>query len=678
MPYETLSQDSPEAQSPDLAKSNLDALSQLFPSVVRDGQVDVDALRQLVGEAVDEKKELYGLNWHGKREARAAALTPSLGTLRPCKEDSVDWDTTKNLYIEGDNLEVLKLLQKSYAGKVKMIYIDPPYNTGKDFIYRDDYKENLEKYKDITNQTVAYKANLESTGRFHTNWLNMMYPRLMLAKSMLRDDGVIFISIDEREILSLRCICNEIFGEENYAGEIIWKNSSKNDQDYISIQHEYMLVYVRNKFINKGDWYVPKEKTDVIFAAFDKFYKKFGDDWESIHRAANEWYKEFPPSDPLYDNKHYSWMDERGIYFPSDIAGPNHGQYVYDVVHPITGKVCKAPKSGWRYPESTMKDRISQGLVHFGIDETTVPKNKTYLKDTLMQSLPSVKYLDGRAATKRLTALMGGNYFTNPKDENFLADLMKSVNVKDSDIVIDFFAGSSTTAHSIIKLNREMNSSCRFIMVQLPENLHALLSNATGSAKQVLISAIDHLTEQGKPHVLTEIGKERILLAGMKEKEEAGLDGMNLDIGFRVYKLDTSNVKPWNPQPQDLVDAFNSYGEHLIAGRTNDDFLAEIMLKSGIELTEKTEERIIAGHQVHSLGHGQYYACMDSNLAQDAEAVALGIAEWREDQMKDIGGVVTDIVTVFVLDKAFNELDAAKMNFVAILEQHGIGNIKAL
>ena len=661
MPYEKSSSSSPEAQSASPIQDNLKALAALFPSVVRDGQVDVDALRQLCGEAVVKEDELFGLNWRGKAEARRAALTPSLGTLRPCKEESKDWDTTQNLYIEGDNLEVLKLLRKSYGGKVKMIYIDPPYNTGKEFVYPDDYQNGIENYKKLTGQEGKYAANVETSGRYHTTWLNMMYPRLILARDLLSEDGVIFISIDENEMVNLQKLCREIFGEQNYAGEIVWKNSSKNDEDYISIQHEYIVAYVKSKDSNIGDWSEKKEGTDEIFKAFEGFRKKHGNDWQAIHKDALHWYKQFPESNPISNSKHYSWMDERGIYFPADISGPNFGQYVYDVTHPTTGKICKAPASGWRFPEATMQERIAAGLVHFGIDETTVPNNKTYLKDTLYQSIASVKYKDGRVASKNLAALLGANIFNNPKDKGIIQGLISSCAKAEEAIIFDFFSGSATTAHAVMKLNAEDGGNRRFIMVQLPESCEEKSEAYKAGYKNIC-----------------EIGKERIRRAGEKVKEEAGFAGQNLDIGFRVYKLDSSNVKAWNPQAEDLATAVNNYAEHLVGGRTEDDFLTEIMLKSGIDLVEEVEEREIAGHRVQSLGYGQYYACMAADLANDAEEVALGIAAWHEKDCAFAGGERQDTCTVFVADRAFESNDAAKMNFVAILEQHGICNIKAL
>jgi len=288
---------------------------------------------------------------------------------------------------------------------------------------------------------------------------------------LLREDGVIFISIDENEAHNLRKLCEEVFGEENYAGDIVWKNSSKNDQSYVSIQHEYILCFVKNKQANNGLWQEKKGGLEDIYQAFDKFKNEHGEDWKAIHKKALSWYKEFPESNPIYSHKHYSWMDKKGVYFPADISGPNFGQYRYDVIHPVTKKVCKEPASGWRFPEETMKQRIADNLVHFGDDENTIPNNKTYLKDTEFQSLTSIKYRDGRVASKKLISLLGGNYFTNPKDHEVLMQLFKAINLNNDDLVLDYFSGSGTVGQALSELNNEDNYNRKFILVQIPESI---------------------------------------------------------------------------------------------------------------------------------------------------------------------------------------------------------------
>ena len=396
-------------QTLDGVQDNIDKIAALFPNCITERKdaegkvtlaIDFDKLRQeLSSEIVEGREERYQFTWPDKKKAVLLANSPINATLRPCREESVDFDNTQNLYIEGDNLDVLKCLKETYLGKVKMIYIDPPYNTGNDFVYEDDFAESTSEYLansgQYDEQGNRLVNNTESNGRFHTDWLNMIYPRLKVAKDLLTGDGVIFISIDEHEVENLRKICDEVFGESNFAGEIIWKNSSKNDQAYISIQHEYIICYVKNKTLNSGSWIEEKEGIDQIFKAFEDFRQKYGDNWGQIHKAALEWYKQFPESNPIYNSKHYSWMDEKGVYFPDNISGPNFGQYRYDVIHPITGRVVKEPASGWRYPETTMIQRISDNLVHFGVDETTVPNNKTYLaylfKGTVEENLKMAK-----------------------------------------------------------------------------------------------------------------------------------------------------------------------------------------------------------------------------------------------------------------------------------------------
>lgn len=619
-------------QTANKADENFKKLAAMFPNAVTEtinenGEVvraiDKDVLMQEIScKVVDGNEERYQFTWPDKKKSVLLANAPINKTLRPCREESVDFDTTENLYIEGDNLEVLKLLQETYLGKIKMIYIDPPYNTGSDFVYEDDFAQSTDEYLANSGQYDEdgnrMVQNTESNGRFHTDWLNMIYPRLKLAKDLLADDGVIFVSIDENEVGNLRKIMADIFGEGNLAGEIIWKNSSKNDQAYISIQHEYILCYVKSKAYNTGNWVEHKEGVDEIFKAFEGFRKTYGNDWKAIHKAALEWYKQFPESNPIYSSKHYSWMDERGVYFPDNISGPHFGQYRYDVIHPVTGKVCKEPASGWRFAESTMKERIAQGLVHFGDDETTVPNNKTYLANTLNQSLTSIKYRDGRVASKKLTALMGKNYFTNPKDVDILQTLISAIGVGEGDIVLDFFAGSGSTGEAVINFSAQDSKNVHFILVQIQEDLDISLSKAIGSAKQVLINDIELCDAMNRPHFLSEIGKERIRRAGAKIKEEAGLAAQNLDTGFRVLKCDTSNMKDvyYNPAEYE-VNMFSRLEDNIKEDRTPEDLLFQVMLDLGVLLSSKIEETTIAGKKVFNVEDNYLIACFDSDVSEE-------------------------------------------------------------
>lgn len=613
-------------ESTDLVAERIEQLKSLFPEIIveGDGSIDFEKLRLILGDDVDEGQERYAFTWPGKTDAIRQAQAPSTATLRPNEEDSVDWDTTENLYIEGDNLEVLKLLQRGYHGKVRMIYIDPPYNTGHDFVYKDSFQDSIENYKEQAGLTG--QSNAKTDGHFHSIWNSNMLSRLRLARELLAVDGILVVSIDENERLNLQAILNEVFGEENFAGEIIWKNSSKNDQAYISIQHEYLLVYVKDKSANLGDWTERKEGLSEIYAAFEGFRKEHGNDWPAIHQAALEWYKQFPPSNPIYSNKHYSWMDERGVYFPDNISGPNHGQYVYDVVHPKTGRVVKAPSSGWRYPESEMIRRISDGLVHFGPDETTVPNNKTYLRSTETQSLTSIFYRDGRVASKKLAALFGGiKVFSNPKDPDLLFKLMDAFDIKDQDLILDFFSGSGTTAEAVMRYASSKNVNVHWLLVQLDENLDDNLAHAQGSNKAILKNAIEYLEERSRPHTLTQIAEERIRLVGQKIKTEIeeesrqpklGEEPKSIpDTGFRVLKLDSSNFD--QPDGGVLVDSL------IKPGRTNDDIIFEMVLKWGLELSLPIEKMEVAGYPITSIAADELICCMDKGLTVEVlEAIA--------------------------------------------------------
>ena len=623
--------------SPNLTQDNIARIRDLFPGCVTEAKgedgsvklaVDFDQLRQELSDSIVEgPQERYHLNWPGKREALLTANAPIAKTLRPVREESVDFDTTKNLFIEGDNLDALKLLQETYLGKVKMIYIDPPYNTGKDFVYRDNFSETTEDYfshslqtDDIGNRLVA---NRDSNGRFHSVWLSSLYSRLSIARNLLRQDGVVIISIDEVEHSNLRRLCDEIFGSQNFCGEIVWKNSSKNDQSFISVQHEYFVVYVRDKQANSGEWLEKKQGLDEIYKAFEGFKKEFGFDWKKIHQAALDWQKELPASSPILDSKHYSWMDERGVYFPDNISGPNDGQYVYDVDHPITGKKVKQPSRGWFCPKEKLVKLISENRVHFGPDESTVPCLKTYLKNTEYVSLTSLRVLDSRAASNRLRDLFGEKIFTNPKDELLLADFFRAMNVKDNDIVLDFYAGSGSTAHAIWELNRSSGSNCRWISVQIAENLLETLTVATGAAKKITQNAIRLLNGLDLPTTIAEISKERLRRAG-----RLTLDGKVL-IGFRVFKVETSNMADVYYSPDALDNAkFDLFVDNIKPDRTPEDLLFQVMLDWGVDLALPINKQSIQGKDVFFVDGNALAACFDASGSID-EAFVKELAKYQ-------------------------------------------------
>jgi len=614
--------------SPNLTQDNIARIRDLFPGCVTEVQaaggsvklaVDFDQLRQELSESiVDGPQERYHLNWPGKREALLAANAPIAKTLRPCRAESVGFDETKNIFIEGDNLDALKLLQETYLGKVKLIYIDPPYNTGKDFVYRDNFSETSDDYfsrsLQADDQGNRLVANRDSNGRFHSVWLSSLYSRLSIARNMLRQDGIVVISIDEVEHSNLRRMCDEIFGSQNFCGEIVWKNSSKNDQSYISVQHEYFVVYVRDKQANNGEWLEKKQGLEEIYKAFDGFKSELGNDWKKIHQAALAWYRELPASSPMLDSKHYGWMDERGVYFPDNISGPNDGQYVYDIDHPITGKQVKQPSRGWFCPKPKLLQLISENRVHFGSDESTVPCLKTYLKNTEYVSLTSLRVVDSRAASNRLRDLFGEKVFTNPKDELLLADLFRAMGVAGDDIVLDFYAGSGSTAHAVMELNRTAGSNCRWILVQIAENLVDSLAVATGAAKKITQNAISLMNTLGRPTTISEIAKERLRRAGAMVLGNKISEEWRKDIGFRVLRVDTSNMREIYYTPDSVEKGqIDLLVDNIMSDRTDEDLLIQVMLDWGIDLALPIGQHVIQGKAVSTVDENALAACFDGN-----------------------------------------------------------------
>lgn len=666
MNYTTLTPDSPELQSLSPIHGNLAALQQLFPSVVREGKVDFDALRQLLGDDIAKDDELYGLQWHGKARARRNALTPSLGTLRPCKAESKNWDSTQNLYIEGDNLEVLKLLQKSYAGKVKMIYIDPPYNTGKEFVYPDNYQNGIEHYLKLTGQTDSFKANAETGGRYHTDWLNMMYPRLMLARELLSDDGVIFISIDDNEQSNLRVICNCIFGEDNYINHFSWVNNLTGRQisgKGAAKTWESILVYAKNGdncfSFNVNVAQAKKEMPDS--------YKGF------IKEIENDEFGTFAIGDTLYNhNRKFNEETRPNLVFSifynpvtKDIKTGNIGDIFESYIEILPHKNNDGTHKyhAWRWSKQKIETEKHNLIVKelkkgtFEIFTRIRDFDTTLLKDIITNI---------SNGDSELTQLFKGiRYFDYPKSSILIKLLLNVCKNKDA-LILDFFSGSATTAHAVMQLNAEDGGNRRFIMVQLPEACVEGSEAAKAGYKNIC-----------------EIGKERIRRAGEKVKEEAGLAGQNLDIGFRVFKLDSSNVKPWDTEAG-MLNMQLEQESNLRPERSSEDIFYEVLLKQGIELTEDCHTREVAGHTVYSLGYGQYYCCFDERIGDEAQELAAGIALWHAEEDPDGQSCV-----VYVRDSAFDsadlmrgtqgdEGDARKKSFCLTLEQSNIMQVKAI
>ncbi|MGZ0080469.1 site-specific DNA-methyltransferase [Methylomonas sp. YC3] len=638
-----LTDQDPETQSADLIAGNIEQLQSLFPEAFIEGKVDFEVLKQLLGGAVDEREEKYGLNWHGKRRARQMALTPSTGTLRPCPDESEAWDTTQNLMIEGDNLEVLKLLQKSYAGKVKLIYIDPPYNTGKDFVYPDNFQDNIKNYLELTGQVEGGKkisSNTEASGRFHTDWLNMMYPRLKLARSLLQEDGLFFLSLDDSEISNARKVCDEIFGEENFVDCMVWKKryGGGAKEKYLVTLHEYVLVYAKSLEV------ITEIEVPLSDASVERYYK-----------LRDEYFEERGPFriHPLEAMK--SFEDRANLCF--GIPTPDGGELW--------------PKRQWRWSKERMQDALASGRVAFlkGKDGLWTAHSKQYLKDDSgdTRSAKAFSIIEGiytQAGTNETVEMFGdARVFSFPKPTTLIKKLIEVATSNEKDaLVLDFFAGSGTTGHAVMSQNATDAGSRRYILVQLPEILEA------DSREQKV--AADYCDQLGKPRTIAELTKERLRRATKKIKEENPI--FEGDTGFRVFKLDSSNIHAWEPNRDNLADTLLQHAEHLKTDRTEQDILFELLLKLGLDLTVPIEQKIISDKTVHSIGAGTLLTCLAPQISNDeAESLALGIVEWHK-QLAPAGET-----QVVFRDSAFAD-DVGKTNLTAIFQQNGLENVRSL
>jgi len=652
-------------KSADLIAENLERVKELFPDACAEGALDFDVLKQLLGGTVDEREEKYGLNWHGKRRARQLALTPSTGTLRPSPKDSVNWDTTQHLIVEGDNLEVLKLLQKSYAGKVKLIYIDPPYNNGNDRIYPDDFTDNIRNYLAITGQldadSVKISSNTESSGRFHTDWLNMLYPRLKLARSLLKPEGVIFISIDEHEVAALRQICFEVFGEENAIGSLVWKGATDNNPTQIAMEHEYVLCFGRSKDAVESVWKNSSDDAKTVLLTAYRRFKESSSDEAVLQRELRAFIKQ--NREALNGITHYDRVDASGVYTGSrKVHNPKPGGYQFDVVHPITKKVCVPPVNGYRYPPDTLKDLINSDKILYGDDETQIIQIKEYLED-YEGKLSSVINLDSRTGSNEINALFGvQKVFSNPKPVALLKSIFEFV-VQPGDTVLDFFAGSGSTGDAVLQLNLADNGDRRFILVQLPEPLDPKDKDQKTGA--------DFCDKLKVPRHIAELTKERLRRAGTKVREVSPI--FSGDTGFRVFKLDSSNIRAWEPAPTDVAQQLLDSAEHLKQDRTEQDVLYELLLKLGLDLTVPIEKKsFVSNTAVYSVGAGTLFVCLTQQIkVDDIEALAQGIVQWHK-ELSPSGES-----RIVFRDSAFAD-DVAKTNLTKILEQNGLDNVRSI
>lgn len=638
-------------QSSNGVEDNIMKIAQLFPDCVtetvdeRSGQpkhlIDFEKLKQNLSDSVmSERAERYQFTWPDKSKAILLANSPINATLRPCREDSVDFDNTQNLYIEGDNLDVLKCLKETYLHKVKMIYIDPPYNTGKDFIYGDNYAEeadnylsNSEQYDDQGNRLAT---NMETNGRFHTDWLNMIYPRLKVARDFLKEDGVIFISIDDHEVTNLRKVCDEIFGAANFTGCIVLQTATDNNPRQINTEHEYILCYCKNKDAQEY-WYADSEKAKLIQKKYTELKAIYGNDIETIQTELRTWIK--LNKEELKGVAHYDNVDEKGVFHDGDIANTTFGGYDYTILHPITHKACKVPEKGFRFPQETMVKMIANNDIMFGVDETTLIKPKKRLENA-KDVLRSVIYEDGRSSTKQFEALMARDIFQNPKSTTILSRLFNFVIEKD-DYIMDFFSGSASTAETAMQLNnKHQELNLKYILVQIPENIDKVIETAKDKAKKTAKNAINFLDSIHKPHTICEIGKERIRRAGKKIKEESPLTTQDLDTGFRVLKLDSTNMQDIYYSPKDISQAdLFSQVDNVKPDRTGEDLLFQVMLELGATLDSKIETTTVAGKTIYNVAEGYLVACFDQDVTDDVvKSIAQmqpAYAVLRDTSMKD-------------------------------------------
>lgn len=632
-------------------------LADLIPEAIADGKVDVEKLKELLDGDAADGSERFGLFWPGKKRALRAAQEPTTATLRPDIENSKDWDTTKNVFIEGDNLEVLKILQKHYHAKIKMIYMDPPYNTGKDFVYPDNYKEGLENYlqwtQQVNEQGKKLSTNSDSEGRYHSNWLNMMYPRLKLARNLLTRDGAIFISIDDSEVENLKRLAHEIFGEANFVATMIWAAGRKNDSRLVSVSHEYILVYVRDAdYLREQQvtWRQRKKGLDEIYAQLARLQRTHGSDYNSMTEGMKAWYRGLPDSHPSKAHKHYAHVDRRGLYFPDNISWPGGGGPKYEVLHPVTQKAVKVPSRGWMTSDpAKMQSWIDDDRVHFGVDENSVPCIKSYLRDKEYQTPYSVFYQDGRAATKRLMNLFGSKVFDFPKDESVIESLIEMCTSGD-DLILDCFSGSGTTAHAVMRANVEDGGSRRHIQVQLPE------PTPSGSpAREAGYSTI------------AELSRARIDLSGAAVLDAQASKGSTaegtLDVGFRAYTLADTSFSKWKVSSD--VDR-NQLEQHLFDLRESSsaddasasDLLSEILLKQGYSLTEQISTLGVAGLSLQAVGGGVVLAYLDEHVKPTLEQLRAVIDE--------------DPARLIVLEDAFQGDDQLKTNLAQLCKSKGI------
>ncbi|SHL53136.1 adenine-specific DNA-methyltransferase [Chryseobacterium carnipullorum] len=633
-----------ELTSENIVQQNIERLKEIFPTAFSEGKLVVEELQALVGEYIQKDKEYYQMTWAGKTEAQREANKVSTGTLRPSKDESKDWDSTGNIFIEGDNLEVLKLLQKTYNSKIKMIYIDPPYNTGKDFVYEDDFSDNLKNYLELTGQTdqtgKKLTTNTDNDGRFHSKWLTNMYPRLKLARNLLSDNGIIFISIDDHEQGNLKKICNEIFGEENFISQLVWKSGGTSSAHFTK-EHEYVLCYSKNLASLSYFQY------NGISSVSDRAIKKpsVKNPISIIHFPAGI---DFECEDKIFPN---FFGDKEPVKIVSGIFQAKNRKLANEVSIEAAWSMADMIKN-W-LNGLTVIDQKGQIVKRFFFKNNGVLQYEKE-KGTIHPKTIITDYTTKQGSNSILN-LFENNYFDFPKPPD-LIKYFSSIVTNDSDIILDFFAGSGTTAHAVMQLNAEDGGSRKCISVQLPE-----LTDEKSEAYKAGYKNI------------AEITKERIRRAGelitRENKDKEGIE--NLDTGFRVFKLDSSNILAWDTSVDEFegqLDMFaENNGDHIKSNRTEEDVLFEILLKYGLELTLPIEEKVVGDCKIYNIGFGSMYICLSDQIKAD---VATTIGEWHKESSDSNPSVIFK-------DSGFAS-DADKTNTVQTLRQVGIENVKSI
>lgn len=651
---------------PGEAKSNLDLLARIFPDAVVDGTVDVDVLRDLLGDdSAPSSAEAFGLRWPGMAEARRLSTLPATGTLLPKPEDSVDWNATRNIVIEGDNLEVLRLLRRGYTNKVDVIYIDPPYNTGNDFVYNDKRTISRAEHETVAGQRDEEGVlqagegsdraqDRKASASKHTAWLSMMYPRLLVAHHLLKETGVIIVAIDDTEHARLKLLMDRIFGAENFAANVVWQGSGRGDARFTSAGIDYMLIYAKSKkalIQRDARWTEEKVGGTEVLAAARKLWEESGNDPVAASEALQNWWKSAPQdiAKGLGGSRGYKEIDENGrVFARGDLSSPSPREnLMYDLLHPVTGLPARRHESGWRYSQETMAQKISEGRILFGEDETVNPRYKRFLDELEDQPIRPVFERDRAAAGSNLRRLLGSDAFEYPKDHTVLAKWIKAVSESNTEaVVLDFFAGSGSTGHAVMDLNAADGGARRHILVQLDEPV-----------------------DKNGYDTIADITRERLRRAGRQITSKQTPGAANIDTGFRSYRLASSNVRAWDGTANqlDLLGAV----ENLVAGRTTDDLLVEMMLRLGVDLTTPLETHEVAGSTLYNLA-GTLFAYFATDITVDrANEVTKALVAWRDEAPGDAD------TTIVVRDTGFVD-SAAKLNFAAAVEQAGFTTLRSI